>query len=350
MVSRVGADHRHALSQSSSSLVGSLAGSWQILVIAMFVIVYWRSLSFVYVEGDDAASIAYHVLGRERNIQPPYSPYQGMMDLALRLLPANEQVLRVTSILVTSVAAVVMTGLISYLVFDWISAPVRDRWIISLFLLLGSPELFFLGLYYSPSVIAMCFVLLAHVLARKLFRQDAVGNKAPSQQLCLWTVSVVAFSLGAACRWDIIIYGAVIVADLALIDHRLAKSNRAPNAKQLILAVTWGAGALLLSLVAIWASGYGFEEMARAVRGSANYVSDPGALSTSGSWFPILTFRAALLVSLVTPLFGLLTIVGFTELVRQRDPLVVVVLVGILGVLPWVLRLRAEAVRSCRAH
>jgi hypothetical protein len=32
-------------------------------VIAWFIVVYGMSLVFVYIEGDDAASIAYHLLG-----------------------------------------------------------------------------------------------------------------------------------------------------------------------------------------------------------------------------------------------------------------------------------------------
>lgn len=72
---------------------------WLILLIAVFGLVYIRAMAFVYVEGDDASSMAYHVMGRNNDLQPVYAAYQGMMDKVLSRLPPQEPLLRVTSLL-----------------------------------------------------------------------------------------------------------------------------------------------------------------------------------------------------------------------------------------------------------
>ena len=71
----------------------------------IFGSVYIASLTFVYVEGDDATSIVYHAMGRDRSVQPAYSAYHGMMDVFLGWLPADEIVLRHLAISLTAAAA-----------------------------------------------------------------------------------------------------------------------------------------------------------------------------------------------------------------------------------------------------
>ncbi len=100
----------------------SLEQLWPFTVIAWFIVVYSMSLAFVYIEGDDAASIAYHLLGRDSSVQPPYTPYQGFMDLWLSLLRPSEETLRRAAMTVTALAAVYMTVVMLIIVFDWVKA------------------------------------------------------------------------------------------------------------------------------------------------------------------------------------------------------------------------------------
>ena len=92
---------------------------WIVLLIVIFGLVYIQSMTFVYVEGDDATSMAYHIMGRNKDIQSAYTPYQGMMDKMLGFLPSNEVLLRFTSLFATNLAAILMVMLILMLVFDW---------------------------------------------------------------------------------------------------------------------------------------------------------------------------------------------------------------------------------------
>src|SRR5947209_6585769 len=94
-----------------------LGNAWAILVGIFFILVYKISLSFQYTEGDDAMNVVYHALGRRPSSQPPYSPYHGMMDVLLGVLPADEPVLRVATIVLTASAAPAMVLLMLELAF-----------------------------------------------------------------------------------------------------------------------------------------------------------------------------------------------------------------------------------------
>ena len=188
---------------------------WFWVVIACFALVYVVSLSFAYVEGDDASSIAYHLYGRNSSIQPPYSPYHSMMDTVLGLLPVNEPLLRTVAVGLTSLAAIGIVLFMLAIAFDWLKTlPLASRWLIGLVVLLASPEFFYLGLAYLPGVIAMAFVLAAHLILRWGGIADEPPSLSANRGRIIILFSAVVFGIGAACRWDITVYGAVIAADL----------------------------------------------------------------------------------------------------------------------------------------
>ena len=85
-------------------------------------------------------------------------------------------------------------------------------------MLLAAPELFYLGLVYTPSVIAICFVLAAHVLLRHLIRAGGLRILDRSSSRVRIALSLVLFGIGASVHWDIVAYGAVPV------DHPQAKN------------------------------------------------------------------------------------------------------------------------------
>ena len=137
-------------------------------VAALFLLIYARSLTFVYIEGDDATSIAYHALGRVRDVQPPYSAYQCMMDAILGLLPAQEHVLRVTAMLMTAIAAPILVLLLAMLAFELAGDRIRIPWPVAAILVpLAAPELIYLGLVYTPALVGLSAAVGAHVLARR---------------------------------------------------------------------------------------------------------------------------------------------------------------------------------------
>ena len=305
---------------------------WFALVVLLFAIVYAASLTFVYVEGDDASSIAFHAMGRQPSIQPPYSPYQGMMDLALGLLPAQEPFLRVTAMAVTSLATVLFVLLVLDLVLDWFRDVRTDRkWILPLVLLGASPELFYQGLFYNPNMVAMVLLLTAHKLLRMAPQVNGLPDLGSLRGRLFVALSLLFFGFGAACRWDMTAYGAVIVADLVLRRDRHPDASRHQTFRgRLVFALGWGLGAAVAVLMALWISGYSPATLAEKVIWGYGMATGQSRFSRH---FDLRTLLSVW--SLLSPAFLLMSGAGLVVLARRRDPLALIAVLSILLMLPW---------------
>jgi hypothetical protein len=303
---------------------------WIGVVVLGFALVYLLSLTFTYVEGDDALSIAYHLYDRNSSIQTPYSTYHSMMDRVLGFLPVNEALLRTTAIALTSFAGVGIVLLMLAIIFDWFqTAALAPKWIIALAVLLASPEFFYLGLVYLPGVIAMALVLSAHLILRR----GADAGEPPSLSTARGRVAIllsaIVFGVGAACRWDITVYGAVIAADLLFGYGNRAERLVAMIRRRWMTCVGWGVLALVCFFLAIIVSGYAPATILSQLRGYQEYAEGRGLR---------LDETLGTLQTLVTPAFGLFVLIGFIALLRRRDPLLLVIGVGLVVILPWASR------------
>jgi hypothetical protein len=298
------------------------------LIAACFLLVYSRSLTFVYIEGDDATSVAYHALGRVREVQPPYSAYQCMMDAMLGLLPAQEHVLRVAAMLLTGIAAPVLVFLIVLLAYEWAGDAIRmGRPPAALVTLLAAPELMYLGLVYTPALVALAAAVGAHLMARGAAR--AATGRAIARSPWFWA-SALLFGAGVACRWDILAYGAVVAADL-WIGPDLGAS---PRVRRFAAAALWGTAALATWLAAISLNGYGLSAVLKTLRTAGPVES-----------YPALAVVGATMQTLATPALLLTAALGFALLAQRRNPAALLVLLGLaltaryvpLGVPKWFL-------------
>lgn len=308
--------------------------AWLWLVVLAFVLVYLGSLTFVYVEGDDAATVAYHIMGRDPDFQLPYAPYHGMMDVVLSVFPADQDVLLVVAVLITAVAEIGMTVLILALAFDWMGElSWLQKLVIAGLLLLAVPEFFYLGLVYSPASLGMCFVLGAHLLLRYAARETGMLDINRPRDRWLFLLSVVMFGLGVAFRWSVLPYGAVIALDL-LIGVRKGLSL-SPLTRRFLFVVGWGVVALIASVAVVFLSGYGPRDIIGSTQSTVSYVAgQAGGQQVEAG--PIISFRTlTTLLSLFTPAFAIAFVVGFVTMLRRRDPLLLVLLVGLLGVFPY---------------
>ena len=303
------------------------------LVLALFVLAYAMSLTFVYIEGDDATSIAYHAMGRIADLQPPYSAYQSMMDSVLRRFPADEHVLRVGGMLITALAAPVVAILVGMLALAWAPGLVRiPAWAAILLVPVLAPEFIYLGLVYTPALVAMACVLGAHLLLRQAIERSGTrGWEAYKNPR--FAISILIFAAGAACRWDIVAYGAVIVADVWLaVGH--SRPSAAERKEWFPLGVIWGGLALLAWLIIVALNGYTPLEILEIIRTRGPVESFPGVL-----------VMAATLQTFATPALALLGVIGFAMLLIRRDSLAILVVLGLIlvgrnaifGVPKWIL-------------
>jgi hypothetical protein len=250
--------------------------AWVLAVIVAFGVVYACSLSFVYVEGDDAASIAYHAMGRNGALQPRYAPYQAGMDLVLSVLPANEGVLRVAAMSISALAALCLVILMMNLVFDMLGdLSNREKWVLSLGAILAIPEFFYLGLYYETVGVGMCLMLASHLLLRTAVREQARRNAVNLRVALTAVLSVLLFAAGGTCEWALVLYGWVVAADLMLGTTEVGSKRVGHLGRRAVWLAAWGLAASFLWFGAVALIGYGPREVlsfARLGSGSGQRV------------------------------------------------------------------------------
>ncbi|MGH8478344.1 MAG: hypothetical protein ACREXK_01900 [Gammaproteobacteria bacterium] len=313
--------------RNGSSQIHIVATHYATAIGLIFLITYACSLTFVYVEGDDAASVAYHALGRNPAVQAPYSPYQGMMDVLLGILPANERLLRTAAISVTAVGTIAAFTLVFCLAFQRLSHLNRSRQTLTaIAILLAVPEVFYFGLVYTPTVVALFFVLTAHCLARYHRDREGTFELSRFKRNTVFGLSALMFGVGTACRWDIGLYGLVIVADLILRENPDGQIARIEK-RRLVYGAFWGCWAAIAAFAAIAFSGYGIGHVVAVLDLSRKEVS------REISWFAILGSTQ----TFFTPAFSLFLITGLWSFIRRRRKLFIIVLVGIVPIIPFIL-------------
>ncbi len=286
-----------------------------LMVVVLFALIYARSLTFVYIEGDDATSVAYHALGRQAELQPRYSVYQCMMDAVLGVLPPREPVVRVAAMTITALAAPALVLLMAALAYEWAGDLIAIAWVVgALFIPLAAPELVYLGLVYTPAVVAMAAAVGAHVMTRVALRRRKMWWRDP----WLWGAAAL-LGAGAACRWDVAAYGAVVAADIWLGPGLARRGVAGWGRMRFLTAALWGVEAAAAWVAAIALSGFGPGDIWRTVRASGPVEDFPGWLVT-----------AANMQTFATPAMVLLSATGLVVLLRRRHRLTIPALLGIL--------------------
>lgn len=167
-------------------------------VAALFAILGLTALTFEYVEGDDAGSLAHHAFGRI-DAYPRLASRHAGADWLLGLLPADEAVLRVVAISASFVAGFAVVLLLSRLVAGWATGVPAAPLLIAV----AIPELLFLSLVYQPALIAFALALTAHLLVRQGWSGSPRALVAGS----------ILLGVAGAIRFDILPYGLLIALD-----------------------------------------------------------------------------------------------------------------------------------------
>ena len=282
-------------------------------VALVFIIVYVFSLTFIYVEGDDASTVAYHALGRNLDFQLPYSPYHGMMDVFLGFFPASEPLLRFMAIGLSALSAIFFVILTLKLIGSWLPADHHRNFIYFIPLLpLMVPELLFFGLIYTPATMAMSLMLAGHLLARRFFEKRGLNYG-------LFICSFILYGLGASFRWDVAVYGIVIFVDIFFV----VWDRKSWNYLNLLKLGGWSVLAITSVVIFIYLSGYSPTRIMEIIYWAKDYLGNKQV-----SYFQ----QAGVAISLFTPSLALCLAVGFARLIIERRWSFV--LLGLSGFLP----------------
>lgn len=328
-----------------------------------------------FAEGDEAASLLHHALGRDQTLQPPFAFYQRGMDLLLGLLPARgETLLTAARALGTISGAACLLTLLGLAFHQAGPLTANERLISAAALLLAVPEFLYLGLLYTPLLAGTAAAAGAHLLIRSTFVDAALP---PGRVRSRIAAALLLLMIAGLIRWDMFLYPAFILLDLFL--HRshlrspelvagrtlLLSALPALAAGTLLLLIAYGSPASLGSRMMHWA-GFallvpkapdGWLELAGA------YISvfTPGTLLLGGAGLVFLgvSRRPLLFLALVTilaaavwplwfspkemllfsPLLVLLIVTGATAIIRTplRRPIRALALGGGAAVLllPW---------------
>jgi len=287
---------------------------YQVIVVALFLLVYLFSLTFVYIEGDDATTIAFHAFGRDPSLQRRYANYQAGFDVILRIFPPSEPLLRTAGILISAVSACVFALLAFKIAFNWKDWNITHRHLFVLVFLLISPELFFTGMYINPMILALVFTLLSHVLLK-------IKAKNKTQTIIIFVLSVNLFGIGVAIRWDSILYGLIIFLDLAF--EGIVEIKESGTQKYFFgRAFLWGFAAIFFSLVFILISL--IDEI-----GLSNFSVLPSfiyrfLLSDTSPSFSFISI--AKLLGLFSPLFVVIFLLGLLSFIKKKDWKIIVMI------------------------
>jgi hypothetical protein len=166
----------------------------------LFVYLYFFTLNFNYVEGDDAATILYHLCGRNAQIQLPYASYNSGLDFLLKISHLHSEVsLRTFAVLVSFVSGfMVLCLLILFLdafFEDIAKITIKNKFYFYLLLPFIVPDVIFHSLIINSTYISFVFLLGSLIVFIKFLKTN--------QNLLLY-FSTLLFAVSIPFRWTVL--------------------------------------------------------------------------------------------------------------------------------------------------
>lgn len=270
--------------------------------------VLFQNLSMHFVEGDDASTILYHVLGRNADFQKPYSAYHSFFDFLLSAFPASKINLLISAALTFSV----LGGLLTL----WAMEKLTDKGLsfFLLVLLLAQPEWLWMFLYINPAILAMGLFVMAFFLSH-LYKANPNAWKL--------IAAAILFGLSIAIRWSFIL-GFFTFLPFLLVNKDFVYHKFWLRPRVLFGGAFFWFFPLSLSLAILFVaiSGYSLRQFFEILLWGKSYISDyqisPAvAISDLSGYFTIATgllFFAGIYACIKSKSFWILLVLGFSVL------------------------------------
>lgn len=262
----------------------------------LYVFLYFFTLNFNYVEGDDASTILYHLCGRNAEIQPPYASYNSGLDFLLEISNLHSEVsLRTFAILVSFVSGfLVLCLLIVFLdaFFDDVAKlTVKNKFYFYLLLPFIVPDIIFHSLIVNSTYISFVFLLGSLILFIKFLKTN--------RNLFLF-FSMVLFAIAIPFRWTILT-ALPLYMGLALYYYPIRYYSK--NTLLLFLKIGMAnVVGVMLALFFIYITGYNLEDIYNTIVFITGYlgnneISTLSVLATASAFFtPALLFLVFLAI------------------------------------------------------
>ncbi len=167
----------------------------------IFVLLYFNTLNFNYVEGDDASTILYHLCGRNSEIQKPYASYNSGLDYILSLSNLKTEVsLREFTVFISFVSGFLILVLFFIFVTVFFENENTQNNKKSIYFFLAVPfiipDIFFHSLIINSTNISFVFLLSSLIAFVKFLK---------TRKQYWLILSTIFFAISIPFRWTMLV-------------------------------------------------------------------------------------------------------------------------------------------------
>ena len=234
----------------------------------LFVYLYFFTLNFNYVEGDDASTILYHLCGRNAQIQQPYASYNSGLDFLLEISNLqSEESLRTFAVLVSFVSGFLVLCLLVVFLDVFFDATekvtTKNKFYFYLLLPFIVPDIIFHSLIINSAYISFVFLMGSLILFVKFLKTN--------RNLFLYFLTLL-FAIAIPFRWTMLI-GLPLYMGFALYYNPIQYYSK--NNLRLFLKIgIANVSGVILALFFIYITGYNLEDFYNTVVSTTQYIEN----------------------------------------------------------------------------
>lgn len=166
----------------------------------IFIFLYFFTLNYNYVEGDDAATILYHLFGRNSELQTPYASYNSGLDFLIKISNLQSEVaLRTFGVSISFISGFLILSLSAIFLDTFIDGTeiLKNNYKVGLYMLLPFivPDILFHSLIINSSYISYVFLLGSLIIFIKFLKTNL--NK-------FLLLATLLFAIAVPFRWTIL--------------------------------------------------------------------------------------------------------------------------------------------------
>ena len=259
----------------------------------LYVVLYFVTLNINYVEGDDAATVLYHLCGQNPAIQKPYAAYNSGFDWLLQVMNLqSETALRTFSIGISFVFGYLVlcfSALFLDLAFRKNSSNAKYLFLALLPFIV--PDFIFHSLLLNSSNISFAFALASIICYMHFFLKG---------KWAYFILSILFLAIAIPFRWSMVTIFPMFFSLLFLYNEKSVFYR-------VKIAVLHNAAALILGISLIYVSGYNLTSIINTIIWGRSYVENAErsvlSMLATGSAF----FTAPFVILLAAGLFYAVT-------------------------------------------